>query len=161
ALGLLAVVFVLSARKTVFGRRWVFYWPRLAALAFSFALIGGGALTISEGLRDKILQSVDLMVVDKLTTDAGKRGEVELNALRVFWDSYMLGGGLGSNECFTVGGYILSNTGIIGGILVSLFGWSTLKLAKQTIEHCALPAHFLTDIKSLLLFLWGLVLAGI
>ena len=118
-------------------------------------------MTFSENLRDKILQSVDLMVVDKLATDAGKRGEVELNALRVFRDSYFLGGGLGSNECFTVGGYLLSNTGIVGAVLVGLFAWSTLKLTRTTLDTAPIQDSISTDIISLLFFLWGLLLAGL
>jgi hypothetical protein len=161
ALGLLGAVFLSTERASIFGRRWKYYWPKLAFLTMSLSLIGGCAMVFSEHLRDKILQSFDLMVVDKLATDAGKRGEVELNALRVFWDSYLLGGGLGSNECFTVGGYVLSNTGIVGGMLVGLFGWGILRLTNKTLKINSIPRSEMTDIRSLLLFLWGLVLAGV
>ncbi len=161
ALGLLGGVFLFTAREVIFGKRWIYYWPRLGALMMALCLIAGGAMVLSDGLRAKILQSIDLMVIDKLATDAGKRGEVELNALRVFKDSYFLGGGLGSNECFTVGGYVLSNTGLIGGILVGLFGLNLLKITRRTLASNPLPDALLTDIRSLVLFIWGLVLAGI
>ncbi|HTM52145.1 MAG TPA: hypothetical protein VL285_25795 [Bryobacteraceae bacterium] len=160
ALGLLGAVFLATERGAIFGIHWKYYWPKLAFFTISLSLIGGCAMAFSEHLREKIIQSIDLMVVDKLATDAGKRGEVELNALRVFWDSYLLGGGLGSNECFTVGGYVLSNTGIVGGMLVVIFGWSTLKLAKRTLRINSMPESAARDVRSLLLFLWGLVLAG-
>jgi hypothetical protein len=161
ALGLLGVVFLVTSRDSVFGKRWIHYWPKLVALALALCLITVGVMVLSDNLHDKILQSINLMVVDKLATDAGKRGEVELNALRVLRDSYLLGGGLGSNECFTVGGYVLSNTGVIGGILIGLFAWSTLKLTRKTLNAKLGPGAALTDIKSLVLFLWGLVLAGL
>src|SRR5262249_55882068 len=96
ALGLIAVVFPFTARKSLFGRRWLYYWPRLVGLVITLGLLAGMAMAVSDSLRDKIMQSIDLMVVDKLSTDAGKRGEVELNALRVLRDSRFLGSGLGS-----------------------------------------------------------------
>jgi hypothetical protein len=161
ALGLIAIVFLITARRALFGSRWMYYWPRLLALVGTLGLIASMAIALSDNLRDKIVQSIDLMVVDKLATDAGKRGEVELNAMRVLWDSHLLGSGLGSNECFTVGGYILSNTGVLGALLVVLFGWSLLKLTENTLQTALIPEPIVIAIKSLRLFLWGLVLAGV
>ncbi|MEK7751622.1 MAG: hypothetical protein AAB654_06865 [Acidobacteriota bacterium] len=61
-------------------------------------------------------------VTDKVGADAGNRIALERFAIGLAVETYGFGAGLGSNVSFTVWGYLLSNTGLIGVILMFCLG---------------------------------------
>jgi hypothetical protein len=93
-------------------------------------------IVVFPNLLDMLSLGLKFLLLDKLQTDSGAaRMATEYMALQVFVDSYGLGTGLGSNQSGTLLGYILSNTGMIGLLLLGWFALSVTKLAQRTIKR--------------------------
>ena len=94
-------------------------------------------LVVFPNLLDILSLGLKFLLLDKLQTGSGaERMATEYMSLQVFVDSYGLGTGLGSNKSWTLPGYILSNTGMIGLLLLGWFALSVTKLAQRTL-NCA------------------------
>ena len=93
-------------------------------------------LVVFPHLLDMLSLGFKFLLLDKLQTGSGaERTATEYMALQVFVDSYGLGTGLGSNQSGTLLGYVLSNTGVIGLLLLGWFALSVTKLAQRTIKR--------------------------
>jgi len=92
-------------------------------------------LVVFPNLLDMLNLNLKSLLLDKLQTGSGAvRMATEYMALQVFVDSYGLGTGLGSNQSLTLLGYTLSNTGMIGLLLLGWFALSVTELSQRTIK---------------------------
>jgi hypothetical protein len=93
-------------------------------------------LVVFTNILDMLSLGFKVLLLDKLQTGSGaERMATEYMALQVFVDSYGLGTGLGSNQSWTLPGYILSNTGMVGLLLLGWFALSVTKLAQRTLKE--------------------------
>jgi hypothetical protein len=92
-------------------------------------------LAVFPDLADMLTSVLRLTLIDKFqTASADSRMVTEYMTLRVFLDSFGLGVGLGGNQSLTLPGYILSNTGIVGLLLLGWFAHSVIKLVRRALQ---------------------------
>ena len=128
---------------------------RFAGVAFVLGILLLVTLLTVPRLQEDVATLYDLMVRDKIATDAGGRLEHEFFAYRVFFETYGIGAGLGSNEAFSLGSYVVSNLGSLGVILLL---WFAYRLFKAQRSGASVSPNSLAAVWP---FTIGLVLAGL
>lgn len=134
---------------------------RVAIVVFVVGVVIVFPLALSKTLRESASTSFYWMVIDKVRNDSGDRGAIEARAARVFVDSYFLGVGLGGNEAFTLGGYLLSNTGIIGTFIALIFVFRLRSRTRAIVRSENRWFVAAAGVQSLRAFVSGVFLSGL
>ena len=118
---------------------------------------------ISGGVRREIDDSIRLLTTDRIDYELidGPRLATEMYALQVFVDTLGFGVGFGSNLSWTIWGYVLGSTGIIGAALLGLFAIRVAGLFKRALYRDPLGDPSRQTLREFAMFGVGLLLTGL